>query len=422
MTTTQSIQEFGSFQEMSLAAAEAAAVSFGRPISGVLYTQGGRRFISTGLPVRMLLSLARTDSATKKGNPAEVRNRPLDNGHVREIINYLTTEEKYLVPPIMLNASQRLQVFAYRTPSETKPCVFVLPHDEYLYVTDGQHRLEALRQSVEARSDLGDDSVGVTIIEESDLDKVHQDFFDAAQVKPLAKALLVEYDGREPMNWLAKEVSTESPIFHGRIERIGSVGKNSLMLFTNNQVKLGVWQLIVGDWSIYSSARLKQAGQTVAPAKGLWLKKILAFFEAFTTANRQWNAVAQRPLESGLTTDIPAFRDNYIHFTGGGLLVLCGVGHTILDLDPMSEGTLSDAQTQHIQRLAELDWSRTSPLWAGGLVSPQGSITPHKGHVVLAVARAKSEVGLSLSQREQDAINKAEAIAAKPEQQPALAS
>lgn len=420
--TTTSMQEFNSFQEMSLAAAEAAAVSFGRPISGVLYTQGGRRFISTGLPVRMLLSLARTDSATKKGDPAEARNRPLDNGHVREIINYLTTEEKYLVPPIMLNASQRLQVFAYRTPSETKPCVFVLPHDEYLYVTDGQHRLEALRQSVEARSDLGDDAVGVTIIEESDLDKVHQDFFDAAQVKPLAKALLVEYDGREPMNWLAKEVSTESPIFHGRIERIGSVGKNSLMLFTNNQVKLGVWQLIVGDWSIYSAARLKQAGQTVAPAKGLWLKKILAFFEAFTAANRQWNAVALRPLESGLTTDIPAFRDNYIHFTGGGLLVLCGVGHTILDLDPMSEGTLSDEQTQHIQRLAELDWSRTSSLWAGGLVSPQGSITPHKGNVVLAVARAKSEIGLSLSQREQDAMHKAETIAAKPEPQPALAS
>ena len=39
------------------------------------------------------------------------------------------------------------------------------------------------------------DAVGVTIIEEADLGKIHQDFFDAAQAKPLSQALLVEYDG-----------------------------------------------------------------------------------------------------------------------------------------------------------------------------------------------------------------------------------
>ena len=425
MVSTEQLQEFGSLQEMFSAAAEAAATSFGRPVTGVLYRQGGRRFISTSLPVRMLLSLARRDSATrntatKVGNPADTRNRPLDSAHVREIANYLTTEEKYLVPPVMLNASRQLQVFAYRTRTETKPCTFVLPHDEYLYVTDGQHRLEALRQALESRPDLEDDSVGVTIIEESDMDKVHQDFFDAAQVKPLAKALLVEYDGREPMNWLAKEVSTQSTIFSGRIERIGNVGKNSLMLFTSNQIKLGVWQLIVGDWSIYSAASLKQAGLTVSPAKNLWHKKALSFFDEFTSVNRQWNAVAQRPLESGMTTDIPAFRNDYLHFTGGGLLVLCGVGHTILDLDPRPDGSLSDDQKQHIRDLAELDWSRNSVLWSGGLVGAQGNIAPHKSNVVLAVACAKTAIGLPTTVKEKAAIERAEASAAQQAQAPAL--
>ena len=402
------IHESDSLQGMFNAAAEAAVTSFGRPVSGVLYTQGGRRFISTGLPIRMLLSLARTDSAAKKGNPSEARNRPLDSAHVREISSYLTTEEEYLVPPIMLNASQGLQVFAYRTPAETKPCVFVLPNDEYLYVTDGQHRLEALRQALEFRPSIGDDAVGVTVVEESDLDKVHQDFFDAAQVKPLAKALLVEYDGREPMNWLAKEVGNHSPIFMGRVEKIGNVGKNSLMLFTSNQVKLGVWQLIVGDWSRYSTARLKEAGQTVAAAKDVWRAKVLAFFEEFTSANTQWSAIAQRPLESGLVTDIPGYRDKYVHFTGGGLLVLGGVGHTILNIDPAENGHLSVEQKERIHQLANLDWTRQSPLWTGGLVGPHGNVTPHKGNVVLAVARVKSAMGLSVSEREQDAIARVE--------------
>src|SRR5882724_4568055 len=268
-TQTQS-REFDTLQEAFNAAAEAAMTSFGRPVSGILYTQGGRRFISTDLPVKMLLSLARRHSASKKEDPATTRNRPLDQGHVREIAEYLCSASEYLVPPIILNAAQPLQTFVYRGSAATRPCVFVLPPEEYLYVTDGQHRLEALRQAMTQRPELEHDSVGVTIIEEADIDKVHQDFFDAAQMKPLAKALLVEYDGREPVNWLAREVSNAAHVFKGRVERIGNVGKNSLMLFTTNQVKQGVLQLVVGDWSLYGDAMQKQAEQAVDPAKNLW--------------------------------------------------------------------------------------------------------------------------------------------------------
>ena len=420
METTQHVAEFGSYEEMFAKAAEAAAASIGRTVTGVFYRQGGRRFVSASLPVPALMSLARRDSATKKGDPTEARNRPLDNGHVREIANYLTTEDKYLVPPIMLNSSQRLQIFAYRTPGETKPCVFVLPFDTNLYITDGQHRLEALRRAVESRPDLLSDSVGVTIIEEDDIEKVHQDFFDAAQVKPLAQALLVEYDGREPVNRLAKVVANHATIFKGRIERIGSVGKNSLMLFTNNQVKQAVLQLVVGDWSLYGDALQKQAEEAITPAASLWRDKILAFFEEFTRANGQWNEVAHRPLSSGMTTDIPGFRESYLHFTGGGLLVLSGVGHTILSLDHEPDGQLSVEQQQRIQELAQLDWSRDSALWAGSIVGAPGKITPHKSNVVLAVARTKARIGLPLTAKETGAIERAEALAAQQEREAAL--
>jgi len=246
-------------QEAFNAAAEAAMVSFGRPVSGILYSQAARRFISTSLPVKLLLTIAKRDSTGKKDDPTKHRNRPLDQSHVREIAHYLTSEEKYLVPPVMLNAAQPLQVFAYQSTGATRPCVFVLPPDEYLFVTDGQHRLEALREAISVKPELEKDAVGVTIIEEANLDKVHQDFFDAAQVMPLAKALLVEYDGKAPVNWLTREVAKTVPIFQGRVERIGHMGKNSLMLFTTNQVKQGVLQLVVGDWALYGDAMQKQA-------------------------------------------------------------------------------------------------------------------------------------------------------------------
>ena len=306
------------------------------------------------------------------------------------------------MPPVMLNASRQLQVFAYRTPAETKPCTFVLPHDEYLYVTDGQHRLEALRKALESRPDLDGDSVGVTIIEESDMDKVHQDFFDAAQAKPLAKALLVEYDGREPMNRLAKEVSTQATIFSGRIERIGNVGKNSLMLFTSNQVKVGIAQLVAGLGAV------TQAEQAVEAAKYLWRSRVLAFFNEFTTANLQWNEVAMSPLESGKVTDIPNYREKYAHFSGGGLLVLSGVGHSILELDPPSDGSLSEDQRQHIRNLGGLDWSRRSELWRGNIIDPSGKVNQGRANIALAVARVKSELGLELGTKEQENLAKAE--------------
>ena len=317
---------------MFAAANEAAMTSFGRSVSGILYKQGGRRFISAGLPVRILLSLAKRDSTLKKGDPTESRNRPLDNSHVKDISKYLTKEDRYLLPPIMLNAYRPLQIFAFRTPSETKPCVFVLPDGEYLYVTDGQHRLEALRQALEEKPSLGNDSVGVTIVEEGELDKVHQDFFDAAQVKPLAPALLVEYDGREPVNAIAKDICAKAAIFQGRIERIDSVGKNSLMLFTNNQVKQGIMQLVVGDWSMYGDALLQQTRQAIEAAQDLWRMRILAFIEEFTKENAEWNEVANRPLETGQVMNVPSLREHYLHFSGAGLLILCGVGHSILEL------------------------------------------------------------------------------------------
>jgi DGQHR domain-containing protein len=413
-TTMTQPREFDTLQEAFNAAAEAAMTSFGRPVSGILYTQGGRRFISTGLPVKMLLSLAHRQSASKKEDPATTRNRPLDQGHVRDIAEYLRSASEYLVPPIILNAAQPLQTFVYRGSAATRPCVFVLPPEEYLYVTDGQHRLEALRQAMTQRPELEHDAVGVTIIEEADIDKVHQDFFDAAQVKPLAKALLVEYDGRAPVNWLTREVSNEVHVFKGRVGGIGSGGGGGGMLFTTNQVKQGVLQLVVGDWSLYGDAMQTQAAQAVDPAKDLWKKRLVNFFNEFTEGNEQWREVAERPLEKGLSTDIPGMREKYLHFTGAGLLVLCGVGHTIMEVNASPDGSLTPEQQDLVRQLASLDWSRRASLWQGYLVGPQGNVTPQKNHIVLAVAKVKKALGLPSTTKETGALQRAE------EEQPAV--
>ena len=412
MEESSNIRHFDSINGAFVAASEAAMTSFGRPIFGLLYTQAGRNFISASLPVEALLTVAQRDS-TRKGdsNPSVHRNRPLDKGHVKEIVRYLETEPKYLIPPIMLNSAERLQVFAYDSAESrngiSKPCVAVLPLNHQLYVTDGQHRLEALREAIDRDPNMKEDSIGVTIVEEPDVDKVHQDFYDAAQAMPLAKAILVEYDGRAPLNWLTREVAHSTPVFNGRIERIGTVGKNSLMLFTTNQIKQAVLQFVVGDWSLFAKAMEQRAEQSITAAQDLWRARIVQFLDEFSDSNPQWKEVKDRPLSSGLPVDIPGMRESQLHFLGVGLLILSGVGHSIIANEDLQNGSLSPRSLHLIRELSNLDWSRTSGLWRGNVANEQGKISTQKDIVALAVGKCKEAIGLGLSPKEQAAVDKA---------------
>lgn len=404
--------EYDTLRDALVAASEAAMTTFGRAIPGVMYTQGGRRLFSTSLPLGLVARVARLDSAKRKGDPSPYHNRPLDLSHVKAIAQYLLTERRYLLSALTLSANRPIRAFAVRaaTSSNSKLAVFILPQDADLYVTDGQHRLKAIEEALRDRPELADDSIGVTIVEEADLDKVHQDFFDLSQVLRLPPSLLVEYDGREPLNWFTRAVSNNAQPFKGRTERINNVGKNSLMLFTSNQIKQGILQLLVGDWSLFADALEQRAQQMLATeAKAIWLTRILAFFEHFTEQNPEWKQVRDNPLTTVQTVDVPDLRNKYLHFSGAGLLVLTGVGHAILELEANTDGSLSDGQKVLIRQLASLDWSKGGPLWQNSVVGPQGNITPHKNNVVVAVAKVKRQLDLPLTDREKGHLTKAEA-------------
>jgi len=88
------------------------------------------------------------------------------------------------------------------------------------------------------------------------------------------------------------------------------------------------------------------------------------------------------------------------------LLVLCGVGHSILQLAVRPDGTLTAEQADKIRQLAALDWSRKGSLWKDYLVGSHGNVTPHKNHIVLAVARVKQALGLPIAPKEAGILQK----------------
>jgi hypothetical protein len=97
--------------------------------------------------------------------------------------------------------------------------------------------------------------------------------------------------------------------------------------------------------------------------------------------------VAERALETGQTLDIPKHREDYLHFTGSGLLVMGLVGYEIFARYPTSSATISPEQHDAIQRLGQdIDWRRSNPMWRRSIISPiKGTIQPHRTVLKIAV-------------------------------------
>jgi DNA sulfur modification protein DndB len=422
MSTEYAVKDLHEYASPGEALAEAivlATAEMSYPIPGSYYEQGGRRFVSFVLPLDKLFKIIIQPDRLKKGepkpDPAMMRNRPLDSGHVREIVSYLGKNETYLIPPIIVNSSESLDIFVAKSSLTTRPCTFVLPKEDSLYVTDGQHRVEALRQAVAIKPGLLHDAVGITLIEEMDLERIHQDFYDAAQTKKLEPGLLVEFDGRSIGNALAKEICQTVPLFRDRTERLGTIGKNSLKLFTTNQVKQGCFHLILGEVRGNKAGIIDRVGQQIAPVYEEWVECLKAFFAAMTEHNPQWRTIVERAPETGHVQDpAPEFRKEYLHCVAGGLNVMCAVGHMILAKQETVSADFTDEQRYLLKRLATLGWERDNPLWYGGIVSTSGTVTPHRGNLTLAIAKVKEALGMTLTKGEQSALDKWDAGKPQP--------
>lgn len=381
-------------------------------LTGTHYKQGGRDFLQLVLPMHKLFDLTVQPPRPKKGaakpDPVTTRNRPLDPPHVREIATYLRRNETYLIPPIIVNSADELDVFIAKSPIGTNPCILVLPKTDALYITDGQHRVEGLREAASEKQELLEDAVGVTLIEEKDLQRIHQDFYDAAQTKKLEPALLVEYDGRSMGNALARAISTTVALFRERTERFSnSIGKNSLMLYSTNQIKQACFFLVLGDVKGKGAAVLERVNQKISPAYESYVRCIQAFFAHIETRNPEWKRIVERPMASAHVVDpVPELREKYLHCVAGGLNVMCAVGHSILSMQDTISDAFTHEQEAMLTALALFDWRRGNPLWQGGIVSTSRSITPHRGNLQLAIAQVKEQLGLPITTGEEKALER----------------
>lgn len=406
---------FPTLTESISAAQEMAMAKDGLAFPGILYYQGGRRIVTATLSCHRLSSMFPIVKATAskdlhKVDPQTARNRPIVEDHVKTIKEYLVTQEQYLLPPILLNAVVPLEIFVYTTSQNAPftPCYFVLPPNYQLHITDGGHRIQALKRAIDedTTDKFGRDAVAVSIIEESDLVKTHQDFYDAAQVRPIPPALLVEFDAREPINGLTRDLVRELPLFMDRTLRIGkSVAPKSPMMFTNNNIRRFAITMVTGE-----EGKEEQAAFALI-RREMWRKRLVGFLQVFARENPQWRYVSDRPKDTGESTDMQGFREKFLHFSSGGLMVIGGVGHAILADCTVNQEELSASQEDLVTKLArDVDWSRENPIWQRSVVRENAkgkmTITAARGQLATAIADVKRIIGITLDDGDHRALRK----------------
>ncbi|HBE21261.1 MAG TPA: hypothetical protein DEG17_01955 [Cyanobacteria bacterium UBA11149] len=332
-----------------------------------IYEQGRRNHLAFSLPFNLLLEMAKLQSADRKrhkSNADELINRPLIHQHVDEITKYLLETENYILPPFIFNASTPIKVFAFGA-GVVKFGYAILPTNVELYVTDGQHRLKAIEKAIAQKSELQDDSVTVLVVQENDIDRIHQDFADCAKNKPIPPALLAAFDVSNLLSKLTRQISRDIVIFNGRIDKISkTLGKDPNYIFTMNQLRIGIAEFLFGSSrkQVIESRSNQQNGEEV-----ILLEKAKLFYMEFAKINDAWKLLLQ-PASQTINLDLYSLRQQRINFNTVGLQIISRVGHPIFFGKDFSEAERNIL----IESLASLDYRRTAPLWQNSVVIDDG--------------------------------------------------
>ncbi len=395
--TTLTIVDHPTYDAAVTAASVEAAVSMATVCPAVLYRQANRTFITTAFPLKFVAERVRVDDLKRGQDPDEHFNRPIDPAHSRAISSYLQTEQDYILPPLSLCAQTGLRIHVPQSAAAVKLGTLVLPVDVLFAVTDGAHRIKGITDALKQLERLCQDGIATTIVCESNIDRIHRDFFDASLSKPISASLLTAFNRRDPLARLTREVCETVPIFRGRIERVGKrAGKGSSFLWTMNQVRQAIAELVLGGalpgrLTRESSSKLSDANG-MAECQGT----VSAFFECFTSANEQWSGIVRQEDPETAAADIAELREHYVSCTATGLVV----GHAILSLDEPQRERMTRSLAN------DIDWSRASEIWRDNVVTAGGKMVTQRVPVELAAIRVKQQLSLPLLRTEQNRLNR----------------
>lgn len=396
--------EHDSVEQARQAAMEAASASGGRVFPCIVFRQGGRTMLSTSFPMAFAARYVQPDSATKGGNPRTTTNRPLMLDHVKTIHEYLVSNpHDYILPPVTLNVLQLPPLHVLRGNFPMRAGFMVLDDAMRFHVTDGQHRIAAIAGTGTGKSgvpgvldqdgsNFDGDSIAVLIVVEPDLERIHQDFADAARTKQIPASLLAAYSTREPVNRVLTKVVDGSRLLKGRVDETSkTLPKFSQSIFLLNQVRGLIKELLVRDYAIAEEALARLASRQLDTAEKLnaFVTQTLQLLDTLTDNMMPWDKIVTLPTSGGPANQIPDFRRDYINMTATGLVI---IGRVAFEINKAIDA--AERLAKYTELATKIDWRRNGEIWQNTIVTKDGKIVTNRGPVNLAANRVKEQLGL----------------------------
>jgi DNA sulfur modification protein DndB len=353
----------------------------------LVYKQGPRSFLSTAFTFPTLVRRTNTDSPKHKAaDPEDSRNRAEVKDHTKKIRSYVRENDKYILPAFTLATNTPINFYSGYT-GEDANIMFgfaVISGDAWFWTQDGQHR----RNSVEADDLIGpngkirNDGAAVVICVEDNVDQIHQDFADCAKSKPIHNTLKALWNTRDPFSQMLKTVANKATILKNRVEKAGQNSKGG-NIYTINNLRQGV--------AVYLTGNRRDAGSVgdvtdkMAPHLGEGAKfenqpksvrdgirdanslRLANLFDRIAEGNEQWRKIVTSPTKEHGDALVETFRNEYLHFSPAGLLIICQVARQIEEMYP------GDHNAAHRDGLfremgGKVDWNRTAAQWQGNVM------------------------------------------------------
>lgn len=351
---------------------EPTNVSDERRFAAIRAVQAGRAYFVTACQLQLVPRILSFDAPDL---PPQLRaQRVLNKARVPQIARYLSGNPTTYVLSAITASIDADARFEPHDPSDSaiRAGLLVIPSEARILVNDGQHRRAAIVEALKARPELATESVPLVLFLDAGLMRSQQIFADLNRhvIRP-PTSLNVLYDQRDWIAGLARHVAAEVCPFSGltELER-SSLSNRSSKMFTLSAIHQATRSLLALK---ASEGELGEEDERL----------VVQFWKVVGALIQKW----------GFPTDVRTaadLRKSHIHAHGVALHALGTVGGELVAADP-------DGWQDRLMSLANLDWSRTNPLWEGRAVLHNGRISKSSPSLILTGNVLRQRLQLTIS-------------------------
>ena len=338
--------------------------------------QAGREYYAAMVPFDLLLKLFVFDD--KEFKPEFRAQRKLNRARVPEIARYvLNHPSEYVFSALTASIDGHVD-FEPATQNGVGRNVGILSvaMTARFIINDGQHRRAAIEQVLRQRPEFASEAICVVLFTDAGLERSQQMFADLNKhAVRLTRSLGVLYDRRDPLSQLARQLTSEVPVFRDLTEMDkATISNRSIKLFTLSSIYFATRQLLQ-----------KPVRATVSTKES----RLAARFWTEVAKNMpDWQSAARGEVSSA------QLRRDCIHAHGVALQALAIAGRALTKRFP-------SVWAAKLKALQHIDWSRNNRwLWEGRAMIG-GRVSKATNNIELTANVIKESLGLNLDVKQE---------------------